>query len=470
MKSLNHFFWKSLTLIGFLTLTHSVYADDTIRIDRLLAKNTVSIGDELKLSLKEALEIATENNPNYRSTISRIKQAKALYWKQWTKLLPDLGLSISYFNYQGAFPLGTGFSGNGLPIPINSGIKLYQPQFTVNYPAFKGGEKIFDILIARKHVKASQLQSGLSEQELLFNTAKYYYILEQKLDQLVIQQHNTKEARALLELNQARLDSGAGTTLEVMQSKAQLAKAEQDYIEAYLSAQLTASELNELLNLPALISVIPRDTSQKQQVLIPSTFTLEQLLTNAHESRLDIQYQQQQIRKTKHERNKNISGYLPQANLQYMNGALGNSIDSMQAVEQTNLSVGFNFKNAGASDLTQFVADSAQVNEQQHQLQAQYNLVDKRIKHAFLNANAAHSKISTSRIELEATEKALSDAKERLSLGVGLHLDVIDAETHWVEAQTRLSQAICDYNIAQVNLVFQLGRASIQTLTQGISE
>lgn len=443
-----------------------------------LLKARLSKTQELSLSLAQALQIAQENNPDYKASLSVVKQVRAAYLTQWANLLPDISASIPYLKFKGAFPLTAGLSSGGLnpnsagssgSVPISTNFSLFEPQFNINYPIFQGGSRIFQILAARKNLAAQKEQAHLTLAQTLQQTAQAYYTLQRQLDQISIAQKQVDESKEQLDLNQARMQSGVGINLDVMQSKAQLAQAQQQLLVAYQQTESAATRLNELLNLPAIVAIIPDHPIQTQQTLVPVGGDFKSLLAIAHHNRPEIKRIQAQIAALGQTRNATVSGYLPQASLQYTNGAIGPSLSNTQHFEQTYFTVGLNYKNLGVSGVTQFLQESAQIEEQRYRLQSQLNAIDKGLADAYLQSFTESAQIDTARVQVAASEQALSDAIERLKVGVGRNIDITDAETKLTQARTNLSQAITDYNLAQVNLVFNLGLASVETLTRGIT-
>jgi outer membrane protein TolC len=445
-----------------------------------LLKAKLSKTQELALSLEQALRMAQENNPDYKTSLSVVKQFRAAYLTQLASLLPDVGVSMPYIKFNGAFPLSAGLSasnaGSGGPganpsggsIPLAAKFHLYEPQFTLSYQIFQGGTRIFQILAARKNLTAQKEQSHLTLEQTLQRTAQAYYTLQRQLDQIAIAQKQVDESQEQLAMNKTRLEVGVGTRLDVLQSEAQLAQARQALLSAYQQTESAAAELNELLNLPALVAVVPDKPTQEMRTLVPLGDDFKSLLDTAHRNHPDIKRIQAQIAALGQTRNTVFSGYLPQLNLQYANGAIGAKLNQTQHFDQTSLTVGLNYKNAGITGVTQFMQDTAQIEEQRNRLQAQLNAIDKNLTDAYLQAFTAAAQIDTAKVQIAASEQALADAIERLQAGVGRNIDVTDAETKLIQARTNLSQAMADYNLAQVNLVFNLGLASVDTLTQGI--
>lgn len=443
-----------------------------------LLKASLSKTQDLSLSLEQALHLAQENNPDYKASLSVVKQARAAYLMQWANLLPDVGASVPYVKFKGAFPLTAGLSSGGLnpssagagaSIPLAANFHLYEPQFNFSYQIFQGGNRIFQILASRKNLAAQKEQAHLTLAQTLQQTAQAYYTLQRQLDQVSIAQKQVDESKEQLAINKARMEAGAGTNLDVMQSQSQLAQAQQQLLSAYQQTESAAAQLNELLNLPAIIAIVPDQPIQTMRTLVPVGGDFKNLLAIAHRNRPEVKRIQAQIAALGQTRNTTISGYLPQVNLQYTNGALGPSLDKTQHFEQTYLTVGLNYKNLGVSGVTQFMQDSAQIEEQRYRLQSQLNAIDKSLTDAYLQAFTTSAQIDTAKVQVAASQQALSDAIERLQVGIGRNIDITDAETKLTQARTNLSQAIADYNLAQVNLVFNLGLASVETLTQGIT-
>ncbi len=88
---------------------------------------------------------------------------------------------------------------------------------------------------------------------------------------------------------------------------------------------------------------------------------------------------------------------------------------------------------------------------------------------AFLDSRAAARSILTSREALLASQEAYRLAMGRFKAGLGINLDVLNAQTDLTTARTRITDAILDFNRAQVNLLEALGETSTNALTQGLS-
>lgn len=452
-----------------ITLTEP---DEPAPIRNPVLRASLSKTQDRSLSLRQALEIAQENNPDYKASLSQVKQARAAYLTQWASLLPDFSGSINYAKINATLPGVTdnfGFGGGGLPSTLSINTTTFFPYVRFSYPVFKGGTRIFQILAARKTLHAQKAQAESTLEQTLQQTAEAYYSMKRQLEQIAIAQKQIDESTEQLQINRSRLEVGVGTNLDVLQSQSQLSQAQQDLLTAYQEAESQASRLNELLNLPAIIAIVPEQPIQDIHTLIPAQASFAYLLDVAHQNRPEVRKLQAQIASLGQTRNTVISGYLPNVNLEYINGALGTNANDTKHLDLSLVSVGINLKHMGISGITEFVEDTAKIEEQRHRLQSQLNAIDKALSDAYMKSITTLAQIDVSRIQITAAEQALSDAIERLKAGVGKNIDVTDAQVKLTQARSNLCQAIQDYNLAQVNLVFNLGLASVETLTQGIS-
>ena len=88
----------------------------------------------------------------------------------------------------------------------------------------------------------------------------------------------------------------------------------------------------------------------------------------------------------------------------------------------------------------------------------------------YLDWQAATNKLDAAKAELLAANKALEFATERLKVGVGTNLDVLNAEKSAVQARVNAGNTTLQYNEAQTRLITAIGMADIHALTEGISQ
>ena len=86
------------------------------------------------------------------------------------------------------------------------------------------------------------------------------------------------------------------------------------------------------------------------------------------------------------------------------------------------------------------------------------------------NSDSASERIVASEKEVFASRKSLESAVILMQTGTQTFLDVIQAQNLKVNAQVRLTECITDYNIAQVQLLFESGIRTIDNVLNGINQ
>lgn len=79
------------------------------------------------------------------------------------------------------------------------------------------------------------------------------------------------------------------------------------------------------------------------------------------------------------------------------------------------------------------------------------------VSQAYLNIIEAKKRIDTSTIAVEEAETDFMVAQKRYSNGIGINLDVIDAELALNTAKTNYIRALYDYNVSRAKLDRAIG-------------
>lgn len=419
--------------------------------------------DTVSLTLKDALQMALDENPTVDAAKLGVNMAKHKYQTSLAQMLPDISLSYDITNYEGAVQT---FGSQVIDVLRNT----YQPQLVFRFPVFQGGKRFFQARSDKKLLQGEQANSRNTTHEILKSTALAYYGFQGQVAALASAQKQFEETEALLQVNTARLEAGAGTRLDVLQSEAQVAKARLGVLTALSSVEKAALNLNELLNLPAFSDAMASENLEDKPLtsLVPDTYSLSALNALALTHRPDLKTLEKQVESVKALRQMAWSILLPEITLQMRTGGVGSSFAGMRSFDQTGANVSFNFKNLGVPAWTLYQQESAHIDMLAKQTQSLQNRIRNEVSQAVLTSLTAKEQVLAAKAQLTAASQAKEDALERLNAGIGRNLDLLDAETQLSEARTALNQSYVTYHSAQVSLIDALGLTSIDTLTQGI--
>ncbi|HEY9869148.1 MAG TPA: TolC family protein, partial [Candidatus Obscuribacterales bacterium] len=129
--------------------------------------------------------------------------------------------------------------------------------------------------------------------------------------------------------------------------------------------------------------------------------------------------------------------------------------------------VDWNYPNLGVPDAANVM--SAKAVARQVTLQANQQLLDvlTQVRQSYLNSQTAEKVIDVASAQVVSSAEQLRLARVRLANGVGINLDVIQAQQAWVQALANKANAIIDFNIAQAQLLRDMGIITVDTLTSG---
>jgi hypothetical protein len=101
------------------------------------------------------------------------------------------------------------------------------------------------------------------------------------------------------------------------------------------------------------------------------------------------------------------------------------------------------------------------------QANQQYSLVNAQVRGAYLNALTARDQIDSVAYGAIAAKESLSQAELRLRSGVGTNLELITARSSYFSALQAQAQAILASNVAQAQLLHDMGVISVKALIDG---
>jgi outer membrane protein TolC len=450
-------------LLG-LAIAPAYAVDLALPVNIAVLKGSLAKTETAALTLKDALVMAEEANLSVKIADDVVHQAKARYRTRLAEMLPDIEVSYEISHYEGA---AQPFFNGDFQL-VNAIRNTYQPQLIFRFPVFQGGRHWFQARSAKHTLEAEKANAQTTLQQTLVQTAKAYLTLQQRLEEIGIAQQQMTEAQTQVQMNEARLAAGAGTRLDVLQSQAQEARAQRQLLESVRLSETAALRLNEFLNLPAFVEVTPSGENPEMHRLVPETWTMETLLHLAEVHRPELLSLIQQREALMSLRRVAWSAVLPEVNIEARTGGVGSSFDSIRPFDSATYGVGLALRNLAVPAWTRYQETSHQIDALDHRLAQIRQTLQRELSEAILETKSREMELTAARTEVAAAEQALTNATERLKVGVGRNIDILEAQTTLTRARTALSLIMLNYNQAQVQLVSALGMATTHTLTQGL--
>lgn len=134
---------------------------------------------------------------------------------------------------------------------------------------------------------------------------------------------------------------------------------------------------------------------------------------------------------------------------------------------QGGVSFTWTLPNMGGTTIATAQAIRVLAREAMMQCNQELSLVMQQIRSDYLSLVQSRQEIDTAAAQTKSTREQLTYAKSRLDNGVGTDFEVIQAQRDYVSSLTSQAQAIVAANVAQAQLLHDMGIISASTLTTG---
>lgn len=409
----------------------------TVPARQLTAEDLATIA----LSHQSLLDVARAQD---RAAAARVQQARA-------PLGPQVKVTAGYS--RSALPSGVTSTGGGTTggggFGQGGGLQVAAAATQLLYD---GGHTRAGVSEAKAKECAARINVDQARADTVFVVKLSYYTYLQNLRLVEVSGANVGDQQAHLALAQARLTSGLGLPADVVRAQAAVA----DAIYQLTSAQVTAKISQVTLATQAGIdprTPLPIDTGSEAPVALDDLNALVQsALENRPEAkqlRADLQAAQYALVVARTNNKPSVSAT---AGLAGTTSSVANRAVTMLLGVSAQWEV-FD------SGLTSGLVKEAQANLEatQAQLVGESETIVSDVSQAYLTAIGAQQKVTTAQAEVANARESLRLADGRYRAGAGIFLDVLDAQSAVVTANTNLvnAQAAVDQTI--VTLVHAIG-------------
>jgi outer membrane protein len=420
---------RKLPIVSLIPIFLLLFCAGTWAADAKQPAGPWSLEDCLRAAMQNQTDIIVAQN-NVIAARSRVDQAKASYFPQ---------LSID----NNAFVTGTGVL-----------------QKNTTGTAFSVSQNIFDGGIREANVKSASYGSTRNKaaltrtvQTVTFDiTSKYYDVLRAK--------HLAEVAQASVKYNEelkaqveASAEAGEAAKADVLPVEAQLATARVNLVSANNSVRTAA------LSLQSAMGITPQadfDVKDVQTVVEPKLLDLSDYLSAADTSRPDVLEAQASYGAARaNTRAARIDLYpRPVISGQYQRTVSGGFTQSGGQIVG---GLSFNLFDGGANRAAYREAKALQANADQQQRQVHRDIrVD--VENAYLNLTSSRERLAASAVGLAAAKTNYENQTARYKEGVGITLDLLNAEVQLITAQANEVQARYDYYTAIAQLDYATGK------------
>ena len=400
----------------------------------------------MDIDLKGAVTTAIQNNRDITIAELKRREAEADVSAAAAKKNP----SVSYSWQRNQYPtqvvttaLGTQSSNHG----YSQGINVSWPIWT-----FGKVEGAIDAARYQKNIADLNVYKTEADTKLAAVQAYYQYLEAVKLAE--VQAQSVTDYASHLNNVQQQFDAGIVAKLDVLSSNVSLANAKQKSIAADNTRDVAEANLNNIMRVPMNTTLNPLDKNFPEPEF---DLTMEQAILMAQKYRWELVEADYGVKVAEASLRSAKAGYLPTVSV---GGAYSWKEASVTAVDKDDWAVqgglSWSLWDGGATQASVKKADAAVKTAQETLLQAREK-IELEVRQDYLNVLSYKEQIRAAEASVAQAEEAYKIATVRYSSGVGINLDVLDAELALNTARTNYITALYNYNIGLATLEHAMG-------------
>ncbi|MGE0200768.1 MAG: TolC family protein [Candidatus Melainabacteria bacterium] len=352
-------------------------------------------------------------------------------------------------------------------IPLSINRVTRQPRVYLDYDLSVKPLLQWRVASARHRQSAQILDQ--TRQQVLLDALTGYYQWKRDLAGVAVAQQSLKEAREQKALSESRFETGFGTRLDIEQSAVVAAERQSDFNQAINKQAMSKLDLRLTLNVPTTLAMaddaaplLPRDWLQDGAV---HTATLNDWLTYAMENRPDLKAMTAMIEEARASFWAAASDAIPKMQLTAYVGNTGPEPGEYRRSYQRGVRLSVDvLRFLGLNYASTLVVQHDQVKAALLTREKELNRIKRELADAYFQWQLAQRQLEAMTAKLNSAQEAYRIAGARKAHGVGINLEVTQAQTQLVQARQTYFDAVQAYNVAQLKLLFEAGDLTPQRL------
>lgn len=398
----------------------------------------------MDIDLKGAVTTAIQNNRDITIAELKRREAEADVSAAAAKKNPSVSYSWQKNQYSSD-------SKTALQTGTNHG---YSQEISVSWPIWTFGKVEGAIDAARYQKNIADLNVYKTEADTKLAAVQAYYQYLEAIKLAEVQAQSVTDYASHLNNVQQQFDAGIVAKLDVLSSNVSLANAKQKSIAADNTRDVAEANLNNIMRVPMNTTLKPLDKNFPQPEF---DLTMEQAILMAQKYRWELVEADYGVKAAEASLRSAKAGYLPTVSV---GGGYSWKEASVTAVDKDDWAVkgglSWSLWDGGATQASVKKADAAVKTAQETLLQAREK-IELEVRQDYLNVLSYKEQIRAAEASVAQAEEAYKIATVRYSSGVGINLDVLDAELALNTARTNYITALYNYNIGLATLEHAMG-------------
>lgn len=424
-------------------------------VDPVIVIGRVPTNGTVDLNLPKTVQMALDYNRDIKNSQYALKKAEYAINQAQAGKKPTVDYNFGAQRSR-ATDAATYSRAASLMGGANSVSNAFSNGISVNIPLYTGGLVEGQIDVAKLGKTNAQEEILRVEQATKYSAIQGYYGLLAYQELQGVYHEAVDNLQGHLDNVQAQYNVGTKARVDVLSSDVSLANAKTTAITADNNVAVAESNLNNILGLPLETKL---NLADHQLPFDTYNISLQEATDYAMKYRPEVL--QAAIAVQEAERNIDIAdaGNKPTVAITGGNDWADNTfpgIDANKRSWKVAAGVTYNFYDGGAT--------KAKVNQAKQDLlvareteQKTREAVQLEVKQAYLNIRSAAQKVEETQTVVDQARENYRIQNIRYQAGVGINLDVLDAQLSLNEAQVNHIQALYDYNVGIAKLEQVMG-------------
>lgn len=423
--------------------------------DELLKEDDVSPGKgndsgKYPIDLTTVLKLAGAQPLELSLVREKVHDAYAEVLLSKEKFIPNIMPGIKFFRHEGEIQDTGGTF-------LETDKQFVSPRMNLNLE-FSLGEAVFSALAAQQRYRASKASLETVTQNMKLKAALAYFDLLQSQAEVTIAEEALKISETLVRETEDALKYGKGFKGDVLRAKAQLSSERLSLTKAKEAQRISSVKLATILRLDQKIELYAIDRVITPIYLLSKEITIEEFMQTAIHRRPELREALAILEANKTEKTASFWGpIIPSFQADLGAGGLGQNIDHLKSTEEYNVSLGWTIGSGGLFYKGRREKADARYRSSDIQLAKIQQDIIQEIIVAHTQVNARQEQITIAKQGVLDAEESLKLNQSRLKHGMGLPLEVLQAETAFIQARKDYISSITDYNKAQYTLFVSAG-------------
>ena len=422
------------------------------------------------ITIDEAISIALENNYSLKQAKNELDLAEDLIFSEKADFLPSVSANMNGSRTTGQQFLFDRFS-EGLDPFVDVSSQSISGGMNANINLFNGFNNILTLKSSQSNKESREQQYERAKELVIFNTASRYLQVLLDKELLAIAKQNLETSTAQLEQVQAQVELGARPMVDLFNQEAQVANDELVVTQRENTLSLNSLLLIRQLEIDPLGAydfVVPDLTLNdlpwmdvNLRSLVNEALTTRSDILSAEASISSLRYQMQVTKNSLLPTLRASAGVSSRYSDQYSIGGNEVSFSDQFFDQQVNRSLGLSFNVSLFNNWNRMYSiQSSQVQLKNAELNLDNSKMQviQEVSQAYNDYSSYVKQLEASEKSLVASERAFQTQQERYNLGASTLIELTQAQSSFVSAQSNYTQAMYNLIFQEKLLDFYLGK------------